>query len=237
MTLSEAERSPFIIEIRNVVKDYDFEDYIIRALDNVSLDIKRGEFVVIQGPSGAGKTTLLSIIAGLDSATSGEIIIDGVKTSDFNEDSFAIFRLMNIGFIFQSYNLVSSLTCYENIQFSMQLAGTELEIQKKRVPELLRKIQLIERDDHLPFQLSAGEQQRVGIARALANDPPIIIADEPTANLDKKNSKIIAQLFKQINNDEKTVIVVTHDDNIISKADRLITFEDSKIINDVVPNK
>jgi len=221
-----------VIRCRNVIKDYDLDEYIVRAVDSVSLDIIRGEFVAIQGPSGAGKTTILSMIAGLDAPTEGEIFIEWVKVSDLGEETMATFRVLNIGFIFQNYNLISSFTAIENIEFPMKLADMELELQKKRSKEILDKVGLKEREEHLPFQLSAGEQQRVGIARALANDPPIILADEPTANLDKRSSDIIAELFKEMSNDGKTVVVVTHDDRLIKHAHRVITVEDGKITKD-----
>jgi putative ABC transport system ATP-binding protein len=221
-----------VIRCLKVVKDYDLDEYIVRAVDEVTLDIIRGEFVAIQGPSGAGKTTILSLIAGLDAPTSGEIFIEWVRVSDLGEETFATFRVLNIGFIFQNYNLISSFTAIENVEFPMKLANMELAMVKKRSKDLLEKVGLKEREDHLPYQLSAGEQQRVGIARALANDPPIILADEPTANLDKKSSDIIAELFKEMSNDGKTVVVVTHDDRLIKHAHRVITFEDGKITKD-----
>lgn len=221
-----------IIRCNNLVKEYELGEYIIRALDGVSLDVLRGDFIAIQGPSGAGKTTLLQLIAGLDTPTSGEIKIEWVKSSDLNEEMMTLFRVLNIGFIFQNYNLISSLTAEENILFPMQLAGVEIELQNKRVNELLEKVKLSERREHLPFQLSSGEQQRIGIARALANDPPIILADEPTANLDKKSIEIIAELFKELNQEGKTIIVVTHDQKFLNSAYRIITIDDGKIIQD-----
>ncbi len=223
---------PEIIRINNISKDYDLEDYIVRAVDSVSLDILRGDFVAIQGPSGAGKTTLISMISGLDKPTSGEIKIEWVSITDFEEETMATFRVLNIGFVFQNYNLISSLTAEENIMFPMSLAGVDYNLQKQMTKRLLERVHLPEREEHLPFQLSAGEQQRVGIARALANDPPIILADEPTANLDKKSSDIIAELFKEMSNEGKTIVVVTHDDRLLQHAHRIITFEDSKIVKD-----
>lgn len=221
-----------IIRCYNLVKEYELGEFIIRALDDVSLDVLRGDFIAIQGPSGAGKTTLLQLIAGLDTPTKGEVNIEWVKSSDLNEEMMTLFRVLNIGFIFQNYNLISSLTAEENIMFPMQLAGVEIELQRKRVNELLEKVKLTERREHLPFQLSSGEQQRIGIARALANDPPIILADEPTANLDKKSIEIIAELFKELNKEGKTIIVVTHDQRFLNYAHRIITIDDGKIIQD-----
>ena len=180
------------------------------------------------------------MIAGLEKPTQGEIYIEWVRTSDLGEEFMTLFRILNIGFIFQSFNLISSLTAEENIEFPMQLAGFEEQVRKERVKQLLNKVKLIERNEHLPIQLSAGEQQRVGIARALANDPSIILADEPTANLDKKNSEIIANLFNELRDEGKTIIVSTHDERILNSAYRIISMEDGKIIKDTrikeIPN-
>ncbi|MFX1355170.1 MAG: ABC transporter ATP-binding protein, partial [Promethearchaeota archaeon] len=152
--------------------------------------------------------------------------------TDMEEESLALFRLINSGFIFQNYNLISTLTAEENVMFPMNLAGMNLKTQRERAVALLKKIGLGERREHLPFQLSAGEQQRVAIARALANDPPIILADEPTANLDQNTSLFIRDLFKDMKYSGKTIIIVTHDDYLIELSDRIIIFEDGKIINE-----
>jgi len=223
---------PEIIRCINVSKEFEIGDFIVRALDSVTFNVMRGELVVIQGPSGAGKSTLLSLISGLDTPTTGEILIEWVKISDLSEESMSIFRVGTIGFIFQNYNLISSLTAEENILFPMQLAQMEIPLQEQRVKLLLKKIGLQERAEHLPFQLSAGEQQRVGIARALANNPAIILADEPTANLDKKSSKLIADLFEEINHEGKTILVATHDEKLIQIAHRVFTVEDGKIVEE-----
>ena len=219
-----------MILAKNLTKIYEIGDFIIKAVDDVSLEIKTGKTFVIKGFSGAGKTTLLNLIGGLDSPNQGVIYSNSVKISNMNEESLALFRLMNSGFIFQNYNLISTLTCEENVMFPMNLAGMSLKDQRSRAIKLIEDVGLLERREHLPFQLSAGEQQRVAIARALANDPPIIIADEPSANLDKKTCVFILDLFKMLKNDEKTLIIATHDDNIIELADQSITFEDGKII-------
>ena len=222
------------IKCLNLVKDYEIGDYIVRAIDNISLSIKSGEFIVIRGPSGAGKTTLLNLIGGLDSPNTGTIYSLGVRISDLEEESLTTWRLINSGFIFQNYNLISTLTAEENIMFPINLSGVELRIGRERAVTLLKKMKLDNRREHLPFQLSAGEQQRVAIARALANDPPIILADEPTANLDKKTSQFIRDLFKELKDAIKTIIIVTHDDYLIGLADRIINFDDGKIINDEI---
>ena len=219
-----------MILVKDLTKIYEIGDFIVKAVDGVSLEIKTGQTFVIKGFSGAGKTTLLNLIGGLDSPNQGIIYSNNVKITDMNEESLALFRLMNSGFIFQNYNLISTLTCEENIMFPMNLAGMSLRDQRNRAIKLIEDVGLLERREHLPFQLSAGEQQRVAIARALANDPPIIFADEPTANLDKKTCVFILNLFKMLKDDEKTLIIATHDDKIIELADQLITFEEGKII-------
>jgi putative ABC transport system ATP-binding protein len=222
-----------IILVEDLTKVYEIGDFIVKAVDGVSIQVGTGQMLVIRGFSGAGKTTLLNLIGGLDSPDQGVIYSNGVRITNMNEESLALFRLMNSGFIFQNYNLISTLTCEENIMFPMNLAGMSLKDQRDRAIKLIEDVGLLERREHLPFQLSAGEQQRVAIARALANDPPIILADEPSANLDKKTCGFILDLFKRLKNDEKTLIIATHDDNIIELADQLITFEEGKIIETI----
>lgn len=225
---------------RKMTKDYSIGEYVVRAVDNVSIEIKNGEFIVIMGPSGAGKTTLLNLLGGLDSLNEngGVIYSHGVKISDMEEESLATFRLLNSGFIFQNYNLISTLTAEENVMFPMNLSGMRFSESRERAVKLLKKIGLQERREHLPFQLSAGEQQRVAIARALAVDPPVIFADEPTANLDKVTSKFIRDIFSDLKGFKKTIIIATHDDQLIDLADRVILFEDAKIVNeDIKQNK
>ena len=224
----------YSIIAKNLFKEYEIGNFIVRAVENVSLSIYRGEFLVIKGPSGAGKTSLLNLLGGLDSPKSGIIYCFGVKISDMEEESLATWRLLNSGFVFQNYNLISTLTAEENIMFPMNLSGVEFKEQRKRALELLNQMRLSDRREHLPFQLSAGEQQRVAIARALANDPPIIIADEPTANLDKKTSHFIRDLFKDLKNSIRTIIIATHDDYLISLADAIITFDDGKIVKEEI---
>ena len=223
-----------VIFAKNVSKDYDIGDYIVRAVDNTTLKIKEGEFVAIKGPSGAGKTTLLNLIGGLDSPNKGIIYGYGVRISDMEEESLATFRLMNSGFIFQNYNLISTLTAEENIIFVLRTAGVLLKEARKRAVHLLTRVGLEERREHLPFQLSAGEQQRVAIARALANDPPVILGDEITANLDKETSEFIRNIFKDLKDLKKTIILATHDNKLIDLADRIITFDDGRIIGDEI---
>ena len=230
--LNEIKEGNFLILANGLVKDYEIGDFIVRAVDDLSLKIKESAFIIIKGPSGAGKTTLLNLIGGLDTPNKGVIYSSGVKITNLQEESLATFRLINTGFIFQNYNLISTLTAEENVMFPMKLAGMRLKEQREKALNLLKKVGLGERREHLPFQLSAGEQQRVAIARALANDPPVIIADEPTANLDKKTSLFIRDLFNDMKQERKTIIIATHDDYLIELADRVLTFEEGKIIND-----
>ncbi|MFX1489818.1 MAG: ABC transporter ATP-binding protein [Promethearchaeota archaeon] len=230
--IKELSEKDIIIFSKNLVKNYEIGNWIVKAVDNVSLSVKNGEFLAIKGPSGAGKTTLLNLIGGLDSPNSGVIYNQGVKISDMDQESLTLFRLINSGFIFQNYNLISTLTAEENVMFPMNLAGIKFEDQRNRASALLKEINLGDRREHLPFQLSAGEQQRIAIARALANDPPVLLADEPTANLDKRTSQFLRDLFKDLKEKEKTIIVVTHDEDLIGIANRVISFDDGKIIEE-----
>jgi putative ABC transport system ATP-binding protein len=230
--LEEIKANNLIILANALVKDYEIGDFIVRAVDDISLRIRKSNFVIIKGPSGAGKTTLLNLIGGLDSPNGGVIYSNGVKISNLQEESLATFRLINVGFIFQNYNLISTLTAEENVMFPMKLAGMNLKEQRERAVRLLKQVGLGDRREHLPFQLSAGEQQRVAISRALANNPELILADEPTANLDKKTSLFIRDLFKTMKKDGKTIIIATHDDFLIELANRIISFEDGKIITE-----
>lgn len=226
----ELTKQDVLIYCKNLVKNYEIGEFIVKAVDNISLEINLGEFTVILGPSGAGKTTLLNLLGGLDSPNSGTVYNQGVIISDMDQESLTLFRLINSGFIFQNYNLISTLTAEENIMFPMNLAGMKLEEQRERAVKLLKKMRLGERREHLPFQLSAGEQQRVAIARALANNPPVILADEPTANLDKKTSQFIKELFKDLKSGERTIIIATHDDDLIALADKIISFDEGKVV-------
>ena len=229
--LEEIKLNNLVILADNLVKDYEIGEFIVRAVDDVSLRIKESDFVIIKGPSGAGKTTLLNLIGGLDSPKSGVVYSNMVKITNLQEESLATFRLINVGFIFQNYNLISTLTAEENVMFPMKLAGMNLQEQRERAADLLEKVGLMDRREHLPFQLSAGEQQRVAIARALANDPEIILADEPTANLDKTTSLFIRVLFNGMKMDKKTIIIATHDNYLIELANQIVTFQDGKIMN------
>ena len=214
----------------NLCKTYELDGVKIKALKEVNLEVKKGEFTVISGPSGSGKTTLLNIIGGIDRPTSGEIIVFKHNLNDKNEDFLAKFRCHKIGFVFQSYNLISTLTVAENIAFPMEWARKTEGYTKKRVEELLTLTGLQHRADHFPSQLSGGEQQRVAFARALANNPPLLLADEPTGNLDKKTSQKIVEILRNLKG-EKTIIVATHDEQIFQLADQKLYLEDGKLVS------
>jgi len=213
----------------DLCKTYEIGDAKLEVLKDVNLKVGKGEFTVISGPSGSGKTTLLNIIGGIDKPTSGKIVVFGEDLSIKSEDFLASFRCNNIGFVFQSYNLVSTLTVAENIAFPMEWARKPENYIKERVEELLRVVGLQHRAEHFSFQLSGGEQQRVAFARALANDPPFLLVDEPTGNLDTKTSLKVIQILQKLKGDGKTVIVVTHDERIIQLADQKLYLEDGKM--------
>ena len=222
-----------MIKLKNVTKIYKMGDEIIYALKNVDLEIKEGEFVSIMGPSGSGKSTLLNIIGCLDKPTEGEVYIDNIKTNDLDDDELTKIRRNKIGFVFQQFNLIPILTALENVElpliFKYRGAMSEEE-RKKRALECLKMAELDERfANHKPNQLSGGQQQRVAIARALANNPPIILADEPTGALDSKTGEKIMKLLKKLNENGKTIIVVTHDINVAKFGDRIIYLKDGEI--------
>lgn len=207
-------------------KNYQIEDIVVDVLKDVNLTVQKGQFVVIYGPSGAGKTTLLNMISGIDKPTSGKIIVFNLDLVEQNEDVLSEYRCNQVGFVFQSYNLISTLTVSENIAFPMEWKRTSPEIIQKKVTQLTSTFGLSHRIDHFPAQLSGGEQQRVAFARALANDPPLLLADEPTGNLDTKNGQRIIQILKDLKSEGKTIIVSTHDQDIVFLADQKLCLED-----------
>jgi len=220
-----------VISASLLTKTYQISDVNIEALKDINLEVEKGKFVAISGPSGAGKTTLLNIIGGIDKPTTGKIIVFKHDLTVEDEDFLADFRCNNVGFVFQSYNLVSTLTVAENIAFPMEWARKPDDHIKSRVRELLKTVNLEHRTEHFPFQLSGGEQQRVAFARALANDPPLLLVDEPTGNLDTKTGLKIAQLLQKLKNARKTIIVATHDERIIQITDKKIYLEDGKLVS------
>ena len=222
-----------ILEIQNLSKTYGKGDVMVRALDNVSFSVEKGEFVAIVGPSGSGKSTLLHILGGVDTPTSGTVIIDKTDISSLDETALAIFRRRQIGLIYQFYNLIPILTVEENLTLPLLLDGRKPD--KARLNDIITKLGLTNRIDHLPNQLSGGQQQRVSIGRALINEPSVILADEPTGNLDSKNSREIVELLKYYNREyNQTLIIITHDEDIALQADRIISIEDGKITRDEV---
>ena len=220
-----------ILKVENLCKRYGEKDTEVVALDNVSFTVERGEFVAIIGASGSGKSTLLHLIGGVDRPTSGKVFIDGTDIYELNADKLAIFRRRQVGLIYQFYNLIPILNVVENITLPCRLDGKE--VKEERLEELLEILNLKNRKEHLPNQLSGGQQQRVSIGRAIVNYPAIVLADEPTGNLDSKASREIIDLLKMSNRKyNQTVIVITHDENIALEADRILTIDDGKIVKD-----
>ena len=222
-----------ILEVTNLCKTYGKGDTMVKALDNVSFSVEKGEFVAIIGPGGSGKSTLLHILGGVDVPTSGSVVINQTDISNLDETALAIFRRRQIGLIYQFYNLIPILTVQENLTLPLLLDGRKPD--KKQIDTLVKRLGLENRLDHLPNQLSGGQQQRVSIGRALVNNPALMLADEPTGNLDSENSKEIISLLRQFNKEfNQTVIIITHDEKIANSADRVITIEDGKITGDEV---
>ena len=213
-------------------KTYQVGDLKLEVLKDITLSIPKAKFIVICGPSGSGKTTLLNIIGGIDKPTSGKIFVAGQDLAVQDEDFLSDFRCNNVGFVFQSYNLVSTLTVAENVAFPMEWTRKPEQEIEKRVTELLETLGLQHRANHFPAQLSGGEQQRVAFARALANDPQLILADEPTGNLDAKNAQKITQVLQLLKEKGKTVIVSTHDQQIRELADQVLCLEDGKLASE-----
>lgn len=220
-----------ILRVENLVKTYGEGDNIVNAVDNISLSVNKGEFVAIVGASGSGKSTLLHLLGGVDRPTSGEIYIDGNEINSMNNDNLAIFRRRQIGIVYQFYNLIPILTVEENISLPCDLDGNRPD--KERMDLILKSFGLFERRNHLPNELSGGQQQRTSIARALINNPAILLADEPTGNLDSKSTEEIMSILKMSNRDfNQTIIMITHNLEIAKEADRIITIQDGKILRE-----
>jgi putative ABC transport system ATP-binding protein len=220
-----------MIELKNVTKIVRSGTEDLTILDNVSLVFPDGEFVAVVGASGSGKSTLLGLIAGLDAPTSGTILIDGADITKMSEDSLATLRSEKLGFIFQSFHLIPSLTAFENVLIPMEILG--LKDAKNRARKLLEDVELTNRGHHFPTELSGGEQQRIAIARAFANDPKILLADEPTGNLDSRNGSHIFDLMTKLHDDNQTtLILVTHDAELARQAEREVRLKDGKVISD-----
>lgn len=221
--------SDLVVATDSLNKVYPLGDVEVEVLKGITLKVARGEFIAICGPSGSGKTTLLNIISGIDRLTSGKILVLGQDLTVQDENFLADFRCNNVGFVFQSYNLVSTLTVAENVAFPMEWSRKPEAKIETRVAKLLKTMGLQHRFNHFPAQLSGGEQQRVAFARALANDPELILADEPTGNLDKKNAQKITEMLRMLKAKGKTVIVATHDAELMQLADRTACLEDGRL--------
>lgn len=222
-----------VIKTENLVKTYTQGDYTIHAVNDVTLEIEKGEFTVICGPSGSGKTTLLNIMGGLDTPTHGKVVIQGKEITKLKGNQLIDFRLKNIGFVFQAYNLIPVLTASENVGFVMLLQGKSEAERKARTEELLKAVGLEKEMKKKPAQMSGGQQQRVAVARALASKPQFILADEPTANLDSASTENLLDIMAKMNEEEGiTFIFSTHDQRVIDRAKRVITVEDGKILKD-----
>ena len=220
-----------ILKVEHLSKIYGKGETAVRALDDISFTVEKGEFTAIIGPSGSGKSTLLHLIGGVDFPTSGKVIIDGTDIYKLNETKLAIFRRRQIGLIYQFYNLIPVLNVKENLSLPLLLDGRKAD--ENRLGNIIKMLGLQKRINHLPNQLSGGQQQRVSIGRALINHPALVLADEPTGNLDRKNSHEIIELLKMSNREfNQTLILITHDESIALQADRIITIEDGKITSD-----
>ena len=221
-----------ILKVENLTKTYGSGENLVHAVDDVSFSVEKGEFVAIVGASGSGKSTLLHLIGGVDRPTSGKIYIDGNEINNMNNDKLAIFRRRQIGIVYQFYNLIPILTVEENISLPCDLDGNRPD--KERMDLILKSFGLFERKNHLPNELSGGQQQRTSIARALINNPSLVLADEPTGNLDSKSSEEVMSILKMCNQSYgQTVIMITHNLDIAKQADRIITISDGKIVEEV----
>ena len=222
-----------VIETNNLIKIYQQGDIEVKALNDVSINFQQGEFTAIVGPSGSGKTTFLNSIGGLDTPTSGKVVINDTDITNLKSNELIDFRLRNIGFVFQAYNLIPVLTAKENVEFIMLMQGDSASDRKSRAEELLNAVGLSDQINRRPGQLSGGQQQRVAIARALASKPKFVLADEPTANLDSTSTSNLLDIMHRLNKEENmTFIFSTHDQRVIDRAKRIITLEDGKILSD-----
>lgn len=221
-----------IIRLENVCKHYKMGDSIVKALDGVDVKINKGDFVVIIGPSGSGKSTMMNMVGALDLSTEGEIYLEGQDIEHLEESELAQIRGSKIGFVFQTFNLIPTLTAIENIALPMVFHGVEKEERIERAEKILAMVGLTDRKNHFPNELSGGQRQRVAIGRSLANNPDVILADEPTGNLDSKTGLEIMELFKELNKKGKTIILVTHDLNMVGYAQKVLKMRDGKLEKD-----
>ena len=218
-----------IIKLDNVHKDYKMGNSIVQAVEGINLEIKKGDFIVIIGPSGSGKSTVMNMIGALDLATKGDIFLDGQNIEHLEESELAQIRGKKIGFVFQTFNLIPTLTAQENIELPMIFQESSKEERREKAEKILKDVKLEHRKNHLPSKLSGGERQRVAIGRALANDPEVILADEPTGNLDTKTGAQIMKLFKSLNKKGTTIILVTHDVGLLNHAQKILKIKDGRL--------
>ncbi len=223
-----------VIDVRNVIKRYGVGDAAIFALNDVTLSIEPGEYVAIMGPSGSGKSTLMNIMGALDNVTAGEYFLDGIDVSSLGENELSIVRGRKIGFIFQSFNLVPRTSALANVELPLAYQGIKLKERRMRALKALDLVGLSDRVNHEPTELSGGQQQRAAVARALVTRPALLLADEPTGALDSKSTKDLLDLFDQINEAGRTVVVITHENDVAARAKRIIRMRDGKIIEDVL---
>ncbi|UCE68001.1 MAG: ABC transporter ATP-binding protein [Candidatus Zixiibacteriota bacterium] len=221
-----------MISLSGITKHYDTGKVKVRALQGIDLEIKRGEFIAIIGPSGSGKSTLMNIVGCLDTPTAGEYLLDGRPVANMGIHQLAAIRNKKIGFIFQNFNLLPYATAYENVELPLIFAGAPGAIRKEKIMRNLSMVGLSERADHKPTELSGGEMQRVAIARALANDPEVILADEPTGNLDTRSGKEIIEIFERLNVEGRSVVTITHDMSIAERCHRIVRLKDGIIESD-----
>jgi len=220
-----------VVVFENVSKVYRTKYYEVRALDNINLEVEEGEFLAIMGPSGSGKSTMLNLIGCLDKPTEGEIYIKNTPISELTDNQLTDLRRDTIGFVFQQFNLIPTLSARENIELPMIFKGVDPEDRKKKSMELLRLVGLEDVADRKPFEISGGQQQRVAIARALANDPEILLCDEPTGNLDSRTGEQVMNIIRKLNDEGVTVILVTHDESLRKFADRVVRLRDGRIVD------
>jgi putative ABC transport system ATP-binding protein len=225
------ENSPVLYHLDNLQRFYTSKVEVVKAIDGINLEIHVGDFLAILGPSGSGKTTFLNILAGLDIPTGGNLIFDNTDISTLNDSELCDIRRFDIGIVFQFFNLHPSFTAQENIEYPMMIADVPYEERNRRAADLLKQMNLYDKKDNYPIEMSGGEKQRVGIARALANDPRVIIADEPTGDLDSENAKQIIDLLLNINNQGTTIVMVTHDESLLTEKMSILSLIDGKIVN------
>lgn len=223
-----------MIKITELQKFYRTEEVETKALNNLSIEVKKGEFVAVMGPSGCGKSTLLNIVGLLDDLDEGSYLFNDIEVADFNERKRSDLRKHNIGFVFQSFNLIDELTVFENVELPLIYTKVPAAERKKRVEEVLEKVQIMHRRNHFPQQLSGGQQQRVAVARAVVNNPKLILADEPTGNLDSNNGNEVMQLLTELNEQGTTIVMVTHSEHDARFSDRIIRMLDGQVVMEVV---